>query len=497
MILCTPESARQAEAQARQILSLPVDLQMERASLGAWAFFRELFPSIGSFAVVCGPGANGGDGLALVRHALLDGFRPDFCLPAGHPPEGTLSHLQLERLKALGLEPTTWPELATRPGPAYAVDALFGTGLSRDLSGNSLMAAQWLSDRSTLSLDLPSGLDGATGLPRGFAVHATATATFGRAKTGLFLDPGRACAGHVRVIDLGIPAACWGPGAVTALDASWARGRLAPRPRNAHKGSAGRVAMLVGSSSYPGAAVLCASAALRSGAGMVTVASTQEIAQTLPYEVPEVLGRTAYGPNAENPSQILSRADAFVAGPGLGQSEEAHRVLAAFLEAWTGPIVLDADALNLVASKPALQLALDRHRNQLVLTPHPAEAARLLHCEVSDLLKNPIEAAHKLAQTYGAVAVFKTSTPIIATPDGTCAIGIAGHPGMATAGCGDALSGAIGARLAEMETPFDATCQAVRAHARAGEIAGESGRRGMSVTDLVAALPRAWEEMEG
>lgn len=496
MILVSPDSARAAEMRARELLDLSEDLQMERASLGAWRIFRTIFPEATTVAVLCGPGSNGGDGLALARHALLEGLRPVVAFPSAVPSEGSLAHLQLRRLGRLGLKIVPWSGLADLDASIPAVDALFGTGLSRELSGECAAAARWLSGRRTLALDLPSGLDGRTGHPTGDAVRAVATATFGRAKTGLFLDPGREFAGSVHVVDIGIPDSCWDEAGVLALDADWARDRLPARSRGSHKGSAGKAVLLAGSADYLGACVLSSSAALRSGAGLVSVASVPEVAHAIASVVPECLGRVAIGPQAAEMSQILCKADAVLAGPGLGQEKEAERALNSLLEEWTGPLVLDADALNLVAVRPDLRTALDRHRDRLVLTPHPLEAARLLSVSAQELLADPLHSARRLALAFDAVVVFKTATPVVAAPDGRIALGIAGHSGMAVGGCGDALAGALVARLAEGEGRFEATCQAVRAHARAGDLAGEGGRRGMSVTDLIAALPQAWQEME-
>jgi ADP-dependent NAD(P)H-hydrate dehydratase / NAD(P)H-hydrate epimerase len=497
MIATSPASCRRADARARERLELPADIQMERASLGAWALFRETFPRAKTLVVLCGPGANGGDGLALARHALLDGIRPIVCFPGEHPPEWSLSRVQLRRIEALGSGPVPWTEAKGSDPAIPAVDALFGTGLSRPPQGDVAEAVSWLSDRSTLALDLPSGLDGWTGRPLGPCVRACATATFGRMKAGLLLDPGRDFAGAVRVVDIGIPAQDWGEEEnVEVLDADWARDRLPPRAPGTHKGSAGKAALLVGSADYFGASVLSASAALRSGAGLVTVASTPDVARRIGQVVPEAMGRAAIGPDALPMERILSKVDAVLAGPGLGTSDEASRALTSLLASWSGPLVLDADALNIVANRADLRERLELFRGRLVLTPHPMEASRLLAVPAQELLSDPLGSAKRLAQTFGAVAVFKTATPAIASPLGRLALGVAGHPGMAVGGCGDALAGAVVARLAEGASPWEATLQAVRAHARAGEIAGAAGRRGMSVTDLVAALPAAWEEME-
>jgi NAD(P)H-hydrate epimerase len=481
------------------------DVLMERASLGAWAMFRGRFAAAEAVVVVCGPGANGGDGMALARHAFVDGIRPVVVGLGREPDPTSAAGRQREILRRLGVEVVPWSEFrdgGAGAGMEHAVDALFGTGLSRALEGQAAEAAAWLSTRQTLALDLPSGLDGATGRASGPCVRAVATATFGRSKPGLHLHPGRDFAGEVRVVDLGLPPASWdfAQGAVELLDGRWARDRLATRPRGTHKGGAGRVFLLCGSNAYPGAAILCASASLRSGAGLVSVGTTDSVVQLVVSAVPEAVASVAVGeaPDAEALRGRVGKADALLAGPGLGTSPQAATALESLLRHARGPVVLDADALNLVASSPELSslfVSVAASRGG-VLTPHPLEASRLLATPTEVLLGDPLQAASLLASRFGCVAVFKTSTPVVASPDGRLAIGVAGHPGMAVGGMGDALAGAVAARLAEGVDPFEATCQAVRAHARAGELGGARGRRGMSVTDLVAVLPQAWEEME-
>lgn len=508
MIVAFPESCRAAERHAMDELGLREDVLMERASLGAWAVFRSTFPGARDFAVVCGPGSNGGDGLALARHARIDGFRPAVVLLGGIPKESSAAGRQLRLLRSFGIAVEDWDAFrdsrAFQSGQELAgVDALFGTGLKRPLEGAFAEAARWLSRRPTLALDLPSGLDGATGRPLGECAKAVATATFGRSKPGLHLHPGREFAGAVHVVGIGLPQASWDVAGTMAhlLDDSWATSRLAPRSRGAHKGNAGRVFLLCGSDAYLGAAILSASAALRSGAGLVQVGSTESVASRIAMAVPEAMGALAVGDSVDlqELSKRIESSSALLAGPGLGKSAHARVALKRLLERAAAPVVLDADALNLCAEHDDLRQDLLRlaRGTGVVLTPHPAEASRLLGQGVDSLLADPIRTARELSERFCAVAVFKTATPVVASPDGRVAIGTAGHPGMAVGGSGDALAGAVVARLAEGVEAFEATCQAVRAHARAGDIAGERGHRGMSVTDLVAALPQAWEEMEG
>ncbi len=507
MIVAWPESCRVAERHAMDELGLHEDVLMERASLGAWEVFREVFPATREFAVLCGPGSNGGDGLALARHAWVDGFRPAVVLVGDEPKEDSAAGRQLRLLRKFGIAVEHWDAFKDsrtfQVGQELAgIDALFGTGLKRPLEGDALEAARWLSRRPTLALDLPSGLDGATGRPLGECAKAVATATFGRSKPGLHLHPGREFAGAVHVVGIGLPQASWSVAGAMAelLDDSWATNRLAPRSRGAHKGDAGRVFLLCGSDAYLGAAVLSASAALRSGAGLVQVGSTESVASRIAMSVPEAMGVVAVGDSTDlqELSKRIGAVHALLAGPGLGKSAQAKAALKRLLERSTAPTVLDADALNLCAEHDDLRQELVRlaQGRGVVLTPHPAEASRLLGEGVDSLLADPIGAARKLSERFQAVAVFKTATPVVCSSDGRVAIGTAGHSGMAVGGSGDALAGTVVARLAEGTDPFEAACQAVRAHARAGDIAGERGHRGMSVTDLIAALPQAWEEME-
>jgi NAD(P)H-hydrate epimerase len=502
-----PEVCRAAERHSMETYGLREGAFMERASLGAWEVFRKVFPQAKRMAILCGPGSNGGDGLAMARHAWVDGFRPIVVLVGSEPKPGSAASKQLAIVRRMGIETTTWSAFWRSEDfgagqDLYGVDALFGTGLRRPLVGESMEAAQWLSRRPTLALDLPSGLDGATGQPTGTCVVALHTATFARSKPGLHLHPGRDHAGAVHVVEIGLPQASWTVAgeAIELLDDEWAKGRLAPRSRGAHKGDAGRAFLLCGSDEYFGAAVLAVSAALRSGAGLLQVASTEFVASRIALSIPEAMGFVGVGEevDVQEVSNRIERAAAVLAGPGLGKSEAAKSALQRVLERTGSPLVLDADALNLVSAHPDLRQELSRiaKRHGLVLTPHPLEASRLLAEPTEALLADPIQAARKLSKAFGAVVVFKTATPVVASPGGELAIGVAGHEGMAVGGCGDALAGAVVARLAEGVAPFEAACQAVRAHARAGELAGMRGRRGMSVTDLIAALPQAWEEME-
>jgi len=506
-VAALPEICRAAERHAMETYGLRESVLMERASLGAWDVFRRLFPQARRMAVLCGPGSNGGDGIALARHAWVDGFRPIVVLVGTEPKPNSSAAKQLSILHRMGVETTTWSAFwrSAEFGAGqdlYGVDAIFGTGLKRGLVGEAMEAAQWLSQRPTLALDLPSGLDGATGQPWGACVKAVGTATFGRSKPGLHLHPGRDFAGAVHVVEIGLPPASWSAtgASIELLDEPWAKARLAPRSRGAHKGDAGRAFLLCGSDAYFGAAVLATSAALRSGAGLLQVVSTESVATRIAMAVPEAMGFAGVGDgvDVQELSKRLDRADAVLAGPGLGQSEAALAALRLVLERAVTAVVLDADGLNLVAAHPSLRQELSRiaKLHGLVVTPHPLEAARLLGEPLETLLSDPIAAARKLSQAFGAVAVFKTATPVVASPDGQIAIGVAGHAGMAVGGCGDALAGAVVARLAEGVPPYEAACQAVRAHARAGELAGARGHRGMSVTDLIASLSQAWEEME-
>jgi hydroxyethylthiazole kinase-like uncharacterized protein yjeF len=372
------------------------------------------------------------------------------------------------------------------------VDALFGIGLARPMAGRARELAEWTAgvDCPVLALDVPSGLDADTGTvvgPDGVATRATHTITFLGNKPGLHTGDGGDYAGIVRVDGLGAEGlhqesaqACLNGSALFA-------NCLAPRRRNSHKGSFGDLAVLGGAQGMAGAAVLAARAALYGGAGRVFAAMLDAGMGLDPLQ-PEIMFRDAAG--------LAFDRRTVVAGPGMGDSGTAIHLFAKALEA-KGPLVVDADALNLTAASPELQERLAARGGQVVLTPHPLETARLLGVTVPIVQADRLENARELAMRLDAVVVLKGAGSVIARPDGFVAVNTTGNPGLATGGSGDVLAGFTGALLAQGWPAWEAALGAVWMHGAAADrlAAGGEGPIGLTAGELPRAIRSVLNEL--
>ena len=449
--------------------------------------------------VLCGTGNNGGDGLAAAR-ILLSRFETLRCVVyqlAGRQSPETAE--QTKRLKAF----EDRAEIITVDGVApvipedcaCAIDSLFGTGLSRPLSGAALALVQELnaSELPVVAVDIPSGLDGANGYApeSGEAVQADVTVTFHRPKDGLYLGDGPELCGEIKTADIRIPPEFDDAKGFAVMETEDAQ--RPPRRKNTHKGSYGKLLSVTGSFAMPGAAGISALAALRTGAGMVTVACPKEIVQTV---ISIASCATALPLPDENPwaalEPALQKADALILGCGLGQSHATSRLLERlihYLCAHELPAVLDADALNMLANDQEDFLAQSlRFPQQVVLTPHLGEAARMLRRPVEQIKRNQAQAARDLVARYGGSVVLKSATSVLITHDGE-AINIFGTPAMAKAGSGDTLAGILGALLAGQKeyklSGVRLLQTACALHGLAGEAAAQKyGEHGVLATDV-------------
>ena len=448
--------------------------------------------------VACGPGGNGGDGYACAR--LLKEAGCDCALFPSEPPQHPDAAQNRVRALSAGI-----PELRvddTAEAPDVWIDALYGTGLSRAPEG----AAEALIGRvnadaargsRVLAVDIPSGLNGQTGAAYTPCVRADVTVAFQFAKVGCYLSDGLDVCGNIEVADIGIPAGFFPADLPRLMEPADALSWLPPKPRNAHKGNNGHLLIVAGSFGMAGAAAICAQSALRSGVGLVTVAcpaSVVPILQTLaPCAIAVPLaeaGGTISGKAAETIASILPGKSAVVCGCGL--SRQASTAVIGRLLASGIPTLFDADGLNLIAVYPGLRDLLKPHH---LLTPHPAEAARLLDRKLDD----PIADAFALKE-LGCQALLKGTTTVIPVGD-TAWLSASGGSGMAKGGSGDCLSGLAGGLMAQcaasgisMTGEELACCAAVASelHGRAGEIAqAKRGIRGMTALDIVEALPEA------
>lgn len=478
-----PDAMRRMERDFMERTGMPGLLLMERAALALQPFLfglrRVLF--------VCGAGNNGGDGLAAARHFAAEGGEALVWLTV--PPEALRGDA---RTNAQLLEGQGVPmrvlrdEVPTLPDVELVVDALFGTGLDRPLEGlhARLVEALNASGLEILSVDIPSGIDGATGRVLGQAVRAGRTVTFHRPKPGHYLYPGRTHTGRLTVESIGIPKA-WddAPGLRVLTDAD-VPDFLPPRKPDSHKGDCGHVLCVAGSRGMAGAAALCALAALRGGAGLVTLACPDELVDTLQCLAPCAMALSVDSPQALE--RALAGKRCAVVGPGLSQAPERWDMLSPLLEADI-PQVWDADGLNLLArfgQKPP---------QGAVLTPHPGEAARLLGWPLERIVEDPRAAARALAERTGATVLLKGATTLIVQGErGT--VNLSGCAGLATGGSGDVLAGLIGALLAQGLPAYDAACLGAFLHGRAGErAASDLGERCMTAWDLPERLMPAPE----
>jgi len=433
--------------------------------------------------VLAGPGNNGGDALELAANlsdAGLDVVVLYFA-PTGQPsPESAqaLARARASRANFADVAPDTrdW---------ALVVDGLFGIGLARNLVGRYPELVTALSDVRcpVLALDVPSGLDADTGVPvgeGGVAVRATHTLTFIGDKPGLHTACGRDHAGQVVVADLGIAPELFPPAAALVAAPALFAAQLAPRRQNTHKGSFGDVAIVGGAHGMLGAAVLAGRGALYAGAGRVFVA-TVDVGPGYDSAQPELMYRTSHDFEIEGRTLVL--------GPGMGDALEAMRVLGHGIDA-SGPVVIDADGLNLVASSTDLQARVARRVAETVVTPHPLEAARLLGISAGEVQADRLGSARTLAKRLNAVVVLKGSGTVLAAPDGALAINPTGNPGLATGGTGDVLAGVAGALLAQGWPAWEAAVGAVWMHGAAADalVADGIGPVGLTAGELPAAI---------
>jgi ADP-dependent NAD(P)H-hydrate dehydratase / NAD(P)H-hydrate epimerase len=458
---------------------------MERAGAFALDALLRRRPATRAITVVCGAGNNGGDGYVVARLARRAGLQVRTLAVADPAALRGDAAAACADFREAGGEIFRWDGAGDPGGDGPLVDALLGTGLDRELGGAYRAAVEAINaaGRPVLSLDLPSGLHADTGRVMGTAVAAELTACFIGLKLGLFTGRGRALAGEVAFSALDTPGGL-DRGLVPAarrLEPAVLGDWLRPRPRDAHKGCFGHVLVIGGDEGMGGAARLAAEAALRSGAGLVSVATRPAHVAPILAARPELMCRGVAAPAELEP--MLARATLMAVGPGLGRSAWSQALLRAALESGL-PCVLDADALNLLSEAP-------RRSDRWVLTPHPGEAGRLLDSDAADVEADRPAAARALRARYGGVIVLKGAGTLVCgagTPLWLCD---RGNPGMASGGMGDVLTGLIAGLAAQLGDLERAACAGVLAHALAADDAALRGERGLLAGDLLEAL-RPW-----
>ncbi len=469
---------------AIDILGLGGYTLMQRAGEGALRALRERWPAARRIAVVCGPGNNAGDGYVLARLSREAGCA--VTVLAVSAPE----RLRGDALRACEdwragggvIEPFTPQALEAAE---VVVDALLGTGLTGAVRADlaQVIEAVNASGRAVLALDVPSGLDADTGQPLGAAVQADSTITFVALKTGLFLGEGPEHCGRVSLDDLGLAGRLPDPPAppLERLVEADLRRALPRRARAAHKGEFGHVLIVGGGPGMPGAARLAGEACLRVGAGRVTVAVAPQNVAAVVAARPELMCMPLT--DAGIVRTVAERCDVIAIGPGLGQDEWARGALDAALGC-DKPLVLDADALNLLAAAPT------GAPREWILTPHPGEAGRLLGLSGAAVQQDRLAALQALFSRYGGTVVLKGAGTLVGREGAPAALCEQGNPGMASPGMGDVLTGVIAGLLGQCRDPWQAARAGVLAHALAGDAAARGGERGLLAGDVIEELRR-------
>lgn len=435
--------------------------------------------------VFCGAGNNAGDGYIVAGLALQAGYIVKvYAVSAVTELKGdalTAFRFFVDRGGAVFPVPENL-------GPGVVVDALFGTGLDKAVSGKYLDVVRLINTSSlaVISADLPSGLHADTGCVLGQAVSATKTISFIARKQGLYTADGPAYSGELVFDDLGVSAEV-----LNSLEAEaclFSMKSVAslkkPRKKNAHKGNFGHVLLVGGNHGYTGAIRLAGEAALRSGAGLVSIATRRVHASLINLARPELM---CHAVENQSEFQALSEQSSVLAiGPGLGQDKWSQQLFEKTIELDL-PMVIDADGLNLLARSP-------RKQQNWVLTPHPGEAGRLLNCSTADIQGDRFKAVKKLQQQYGGVVVLKGSGSLVYDGSGKVYVCAAGNPGMASGGMGDVLTGMISSLIGQNLSLFDAAVLAVATHASAADTAAERGEKGLLASDLFEPIRKLLNE---
>jgi hydroxyethylthiazole kinase-like uncharacterized protein yjeF len=489
---------RAFDAHAIGVAHVPSLVLMENAGRGVADVVEEKLrdrPRDGRIVVVCGGGNNGGDGFVVARHLLLRGRTVDVHLAAPLDALKGDARANHDALAGLGvaIQPVGSGLGALRAGlerVELVVDALFGTGLDRPVTGVHAECIDLIQQAGcpVIAVDVPSGMDADTGQPMGVAVRASCTVTFALHKLGLLTPTGAELAGEVRVADIGVPRSLVeriGHSALL-LEPRDVAAVLTPRGTGAHKGRAGHVAIFAGSPGKVGAAILSARAALRAGAGLVTLATWPESAGAIEGRVEEVMTeRLDRRDLLGSVDHILAGKRAVVVGPGFGTDDEARRVVEHVLATWQGPVVVDADALALFEGRPE---AFASCRGAPVLTPHPGELAKLLSHTTAEIETDRFDAASAAVARARCVVVLKGAHTLIGAPEEHTVVNASGNAALATAGAGDVLSGILGALLCGLD-PFEAAWAGVYIHGRAADLwraaRADRGLLAHEVADLV------------
>lgn len=495
--LLSRESVRAIDQDASERLSVPTCVLMENAGRGAFDHVRQQYAGqLERVVIIGGVGQNGGDAWVVARHLLINGYTPR-CVLIGERSKVRGDALpNLISLERLNVAPVQCSELAQLSvleplltSATLIIEGLFGTGLDRPVTGLNAEVITRINAAAApvVALDIPSGIDANTGQVLGTAVRAAHTVTFAAHKRGLHQHPGAAHAGEVTCVNIGVPAATEAD--YTVIEAADIKREMPLRAADTHKGRGGHVLVVAGGPGHTGAAVLAGHAALRAGAGLVTLCPRAGARSALDAKVLELM-TTDLPPELDaalaHVKQQMQKMQAAVVGPGLGTDELGAELARRLALELTAPCVLDADALTAFAGRAS---ALRAAAGPRILTPHPAEAGRVLGISTEQVQADRYAAATRLAADSGAVTVLKGARTVIADPQGLVRVCPLDVPALAVAGTGDVLAGTISALATHLPPLIAAVC-GVYLHALAGRRAAQADR-GLFAHEVADAVPGA------
>lgn len=489
--LVNSREMRQCDNNTSEVLKVPSLILMEQAALAACEEIEKLVNKTEPILIVCGTGNNGGDGFAVGRLLYLKGYKVDLVLIGDEKKATEQNKKQREILNAYGI--SVLKEIPVNRRYQMVVDGIFGVGLTRRIEGSHKTIIETMNELTGLkvALDIPSGVSADDGAVLGVAFRADVTITFAFDKVGLHLWPGNESVGKIIIKEIGITEHSFleRKPSVMALEEEDIN-QLAVRPSHSNKGTFGKLLIIAGSVNMAGAAVLSGKSAYASGCGLVRIMTPEENRIIIQTMLPEAVLTTYPAKKADEVlvKEVIDWADVILIGPGIGMNHTSETLVKQVLKNASVPVVLDADALNIVAKDVTI---LRRPHTEMVITPHLGEMSRLTGDSVTFLQTHLLESAKDFADTYNVTCVLKDERTVTSVPYGMTYVNLSGNAGMATAGSGDVLSGIVASFMAQGYSSENAAPLAVYLHGMAGDVMiKETGKAGLMASDLICGIRR-------
>lgn len=486
-------------------IGIPSMVLMERAALAlTQEIVKRPFIKNEKVLILCGTGNNGGDGIAIGRLLKSQDIKVQVIILGKKNKLSQETSQQLQIAKNLSVPIYEYNEinvLAEIEESDVIIDAIFGTGLSREIEGEIGCVIDKVNneDAFVFSVDIPSGISSDCGKVLGKAIQANITVTFGLPKVGILMYPGAEYTGEVKIVDIGFPKEAYEQIKAKHFiyDKTYTK-FLPKRKSRSNKGTYGKILVVAGSVNMSGAAYLSAFAAYRTGAGLVRILTEEENRTILQTNLPEAILTTYSVEDGDvraesivDVQEAIIWADVIIIGPGLGIEEKTKTLLKMVLQVSKGPIIIDADGLNVSAD----QMNLLRVNQPLIITPHPGEMARLVKVPIKAVLEDIISYGIQLSKEYELICVLKDARTIVANEKEEVFINTSGNHGMATAGAGDVLTGIIGALIGQGLDPYAAACLGVYIHGKAGDLAKRKlSTYSLTARDIIEAISQVMPE---